>query len=205
MAVKAGADGVEIHGANGYLIQQFLSPNANTRVDNYGGSIGNRIRFAMEVATAVSDEIGADRTGFRLSPGSRLGGIDEGEDYGELYRHLVGELAKLDLAYLHIAHSGDEKLLEDIRAIWHGILLVNRINRPIESVGKDIEAGLADIAPIGRWALANPDVVDRLRAGEPLNVADQVTFYGGGAEGYTDYPRLTTSKVAGNVVRAQAI
>ncbi|PZX28222.1 N-ethylmaleimide reductase [Cupriavidus phytorum] len=199
MAVEAGADGVEIHGANGYLIQQFLAPNANTRMDNYGGSIPNRIRFAMEVAAAVSAEIGADRTAIRLSPGSRLGGIDEGEHYGDVYRHLVGELAKLDLAYLHLAHGGDESLLKDIRAIWRGILLVNRINRPIDAVGKDIEAGLADMAPIGRWALANPDAVDRLRAGEPMNEADQGTFYGGGAEGYTDYPRLTTSNVAARV------
>lgn len=189
-AVAAGADGVEIHAANGYLIQQFLSLNANTRDDRYGGSIANRIRFALEVATAVADEIGADRTGIRLSPGSRLGGIDEGPGYGELYRTLVTELAKQNLAYLHIAHNGDEPLLHDIRARWPKALLVNRVNRPLERIGQDIESGLADVAPVGRWALANPDFVQRLRTGLPLNEPDPLTFYGGGARGYTDYPLL---------------
>ncbi|MGJ7515711.1 alkene reductase [Pseudomonas baetica] len=189
-AIEAGADGVEIHAANGYLIQQFLSPNANTREDIYGGSIPNRIRFALEVATAVIEEIGADRTGIRLSPGSRLGGIDEGSNYGELYRTLVAALAKLDPAYLHIAHNGDEPLLKDIRALWPNALLVNRINRPLELIGQDVEAGLADVSPVGRWALANPDFVQRLRTGHPLNEADPQTFYGGGSHGYTDYPRL---------------
>lgn len=189
-AVEAGADGVEIHAANGYLIQQFLSPNANTRDDIYGGSIANRMRFALEVATAVAQEIGADRTGIRLSPGSRLGGIDEGSNHDELYRALVAELAKLGLAYLHIAHNGDEPLLQAIRALWPGALLVNRVNRPLELIGQDIESGLADVSPVGRWALANPDLVHRLRAGHALNEADPQTFYGGGARGYTDYPRL---------------
>ncbi|HEV7371754.1 alkene reductase, partial [Arenibaculum sp.] len=106
-AIEAGADGVEIHGGNGYLLQQFFSPNANVRTDEYGGSIANRARFALDVAAAVADEIGPDRTGIRLSPGSRLGGIDEGEDYPRFYAHLVGELATLGLAYLHLAHGGN--------------------------------------------------------------------------------------------------
>ena len=189
-AIEAGADGVEIHAANGYLIQQFLSSNANSRKDSYGGSIANRMRFALEVATAVADEIGADRTGIRLSPGSRLGGIDEGPDYGELYRALVAELAKLNLAYLHIAHNGDEPLLQSIRTLWTGTLLVNRVNRPLELIGQDVESGLADVSPVGRWALANPDFVLRLRTGQALNEPDPLTFYGGGARGYTDYPQL---------------
>ncbi len=189
-AIEAGADGVEIHAANGYLIQQFLSPNANNRQDIYGGSIANRIRFALEVATAVANEIGADRVGIRLSPGSSLGGIDEGTEYGELYRTLVTKLAELDLAYLHIAHNGDEPLLEDIRSLWPGPLLVNRVNRPLELIGQDVASGLADVSPVGRWALANPDLVQRLRTGQALNEPDPLTFYGGGAQGYTDYPRL---------------
>lgn len=195
-AIEAGADGVEIHGANGYLIQQFLSPNANTRNDHYGGSITNRIRFALEVTTAVADEIGADRTGIRLSPGSRLGGIDEGSNYAELYRALVAELANIDLAYLHIAHNGDEPLLHDIRARWAGPLLVNRVNRPLERIAQDIESGLADVAPVGRWALANPDFVLRLRTGQALNEPDPLTFYGGGARGYTDYPLLQAGSLS---------
>src|SRR5690606_15619005 len=146
-AIAAGADGVEIHAANGYLIQQCLAPNGNTRTDSYGGSIANRIRFALEVATAVANESGADRTGIRLSPGSHLGGIEEGANYSELYRALLSELAQLHLTYLHIAHNGDESLLKDIRSLWPGVLLVNRVNRPLELIGQDIEAGLADVSP----------------------------------------------------------
>lgn len=189
-AIEAGADGVEIHAANGYLIQQFLSPNANTRDDSYGGSVSNRIRFALEVVAAVVNEIGSDRTAIRLSPGSRLGGIDEGLNYSELYRALVSELNKSNLAYLHLAHNGDEPLLKEIRDIWTGVLLVNRVNRPLGDLGQDVEIGLADVSPVGRWALANPDFVERLRAGCALNDPDPLTFYGGDERGYTDYPQL---------------
>lgn len=187
-ALEAGADGVEIHGANGYLIQQFLSPNSNQRSDAHGGSIENRARFALEVAAAVVDEVGADRVGIRLSPGSRLGGIDEGEEHPALYRYLTEELAKLNLVYLHLAHGGNDELLRDIRARWRNTLLVNRGNRPLEAIGADVAAGLADMAPVGRWALANPDLVERLRRNAPLNTPDHTTFYGGGTRGYTDYP-----------------
>jgi N-ethylmaleimide reductase len=189
-AIEAGADGVEIHAGNGYLLQQFFSPNANLRSDGYGGSIANRARFGIEVAAAVADEIGAVRTGFRISPGSRLGGINEGEDYPDFYAHLVGELAGLGLAYLHVAHGGNDALLREFRRLWPTALLVNRGGRPLEAVGTDIEAGLADVAPVARWALANPDFVERLRAGVALNAPDKATFYGGGARGYTDYPRF---------------
>src|SRR6201987_1385004 len=123
-AIEAGADGVEIHGANAYLIQQFFAPSANTRTDEYGGSIENRARFAIEVATAVAEEIGADRTATRLSPGTTMWGIDEGSEGPALYRYLVAELDKLGLAYLHITHSGDELLLGDIRRLWkHPLIL----------------------------------------------------------------------------------
>lgn len=189
-AIRAGADGVEIHGANGYLIHQFFAPNANQREDRYGGSIENRARFALEVAAAVADEIGAERTGIRLSPGVGLGGLDEGADHGELYRYLVPELAKLDLAYLHVVHAGDDQLLRDIRSAWPKPLFVLRLGRTRDTLDADLEAGLADVVPLGRMALANPDVVERLRSGAPLNEADPATFYGGDATGYTDYPRL---------------
>lgn len=192
-SIEAGADGVEIHGANGYLIQQFFSPNANTRTDSYGGSIENRARFGLEVVAAVVDEVGADRTGIRLSPGSRLGGIAEGEGHEAFYLHLVKELARFDLAYLHVAHGGNEQLLRCIRDLWPRALLVNRVNRPLEAATADVVAGLADIAPVGRWALANPDFIDRFRRGAALNPPDPQTFYGSGAAGYTDYPRLEAS------------
>lgn len=187
-AITAGADGVEIHAANGYLIQQFFSPNSNQREDQYGGPVENRIRFALEVVDAVVAEVGADRVGIRISPGSSLGDIAEGSEYPALYRQLVLELAKRKLAYLHIAHNGNDELLADLRKLWTGALLVNRVNRPLEDIACDIDAGLADAVPVGRWALANPDFVKRLQEGHALNDADPSTFYGEGAKGYTDYP-----------------
>src|SRR5690606_14989001 len=144
-AIEAGADGVEIHGANGYLVQQFLSKNANLRDDAYGGSIENRARFAIETAEAVADAIGADRVGIRLSPGSRFNAIDEGEDYESLYRYLVPALAKLDLAYVHVVHGGNEALVQDIRRLWPNALLLNRGGQPLQTIAADVEAGLADV------------------------------------------------------------
>lgn len=177
------ADGVEIYGANGYLIHQFISENANKRKDEYGGSIQNRARFAIEVAAAIAKEIGADRTGFRISPGIPLGDIDEGKSGSDVYRYLISELAKLKLAYLHMVHGGNEDLLREIRSSWPAALLVNRAGRPREDITVDIDGGLAEIAPIGSWALSNPDLVERLKMGAPLNIPDRATFYGGGSQG----------------------
>ena len=192
-AIAAGADGVEIHGANGYLLHQFLSPNANHRTDLYGGSVANRSRLTVEIAQAVADEIGADRVGIRLSPAMPLGGINEGDtdSVRAQYRDLVGALAPLNLAFLHIHHVGDDELLREFREVWPTALLVVRYGRTREQIADDIVAGLADIAPLGRFALANPDIVDRLRTDAPLNELDAATLYGGGAAGYTDYPVLT--------------
>ncbi|MHA6832583.1 alkene reductase [Ralstonia pseudosolanacearum] len=190
-AVEAGADGVEIHGANAYLIQQFFAPSANTRTDAYGGSIENRARFAIEVAAAIADEIGADRTGIRLSPGTTMWGIDEGTEGPDLYRYLVAELDKLGLAYLHVLHQGDKPLLADLRNRWKQPLIVNRPGRPREQVGTDVASGLADLEAYGQMVLANPDFVTRLKANAPMNEAQRHTFFGGSAPGYTDYPTLS--------------
>jgi N-ethylmaleimide reductase len=188
-AVAAGADGVEIHGANGYLVHQFLSTNANRRTDDYGGSIDNRIRFAVQVAEAVAAEIGPGRTGFRISPGNPFNGIVE-EDVPELYAALVDRLAPLDLAYLHLMHAGDEQLLASIRDRWPGVLLLNRAGASVEQRVADVDAGRADVITFGSLALANPDLVERIRAGAPLNAPDPATFYGGDHRGYVDYPTL---------------
>lgn len=189
-AIAAGADGVELHAANGYLLHQFLSPNSNMRSDEYGGSIENRTRFVVEVARAVANEIGSDRTGIRISPNIGLGGLDEGDpvDVYNQYRHLVSELASFDLAYLHLFHNGDDELVRMIRDTWPSALMVLRLGRTRDQISDYINAGLADIAPVGRFALANPDLVTRLQHDLPLNDADPSTFYDGGAKGYVDYP-----------------
>ena len=192
-AVEAGADGVEIHGANAYLVQQFFAPGANMRTDDYGGSIQNRARFAIEVATAIAGEIGAERTAIRLSPGTTMWGIDEGAEGPDLYRFLVAELDKLGLAYVHIMHQGNEVLLSDIRKLWTRALIVNRPGRPLERVGSDLASGLADLESYGQMVLANPDFVARLTANSTMNEANRMTFFGGDARGYTDYPHLHDS------------
>jgi 2,4-dienoyl-CoA reductase-like NADH-dependent reductase (Old Yellow Enzyme family) len=189
-AIEAGANGVEIHGANGYLLQQFIAPNANLRDDEYGGSIANRMRFTLEVTRAVAEAIGAQRTAIRLSPGATLGGLEEGPEGPDLYPRLVAELDEIGLAYLHLLHLGDEALLADLRQAWSGVLIVNRAGLGRERIGRDVASGLADIESYGQMVLANPDFVDRIRSGAPLNVADKATFYGGGTTGYTDYPTL---------------
>ncbi|MEU4098217.1 alkene reductase [Streptomyces sp. NPDC026673] len=189
-AIAAGADGVEIHGANGYLPHQFLSSNANLRTDRYGGSIENRIRFTVEVAKAVADEIGGGRTGLRISPANTLNDIEE-KDTHELYPALVRALAPLDLAYLHIMHLGDDELLDRLRGVWPGTLVLNRAGSDVAARAKDIIDGRADVVTVGTMALANPDLVERIRAGVSLNTPDPDTFYGGDAVGYTDYPSHT--------------
>jgi len=203
-AIDAGADGVELHGANSYLIQQFFAPSANARSDEYGGSIANRARFAIEVVSAVAGEIGADRTAIRLSPGLTMNGIDEGAEGPDLYRYLVAELDKLGLAYLHVLHAGDERLLGDIRSLWKQALIVNRPGRPRDQIGVDVASGLADLESYGQMVLANPDFVARVKAAAPMNEADRVSFFGGAAQGYTDYPRLRQPrprKARGSVCR----
>ncbi|MCZ2850523.1 alkene reductase [Modestobacter sp. VKM Ac-2978] len=188
-AVAAGFDAVEVHGANGYLVHQFLSDNANQRTDAHGGSIANRIRFAVDVVSAVADEIGADRTGLRISPSNPYNDIVEADPH-TLYSALLSALAPMDLAYLHLLHFGDEDLLRDLRRAWPTALLLNRAGTDIDTRVADLDAGLADVITVGALALANPDLPARVRAGAPLNDADPTTFYGGDHRGYTDYPTL---------------
>jgi len=190
-AIEAGADGVEVHGANGYLVHQFLAPNANERTDEYGGSLENRARFAVEVVQAIVAAVGPEKTAIRLSPGLPTGGIVEGNANDDLYRYLATEFDKIGIAYLHILHIGNEALVADIRKASSGVLIVNRPGRAREQVGADVAAGVADMEALGTMALANPDLVTRLREDAPLNEPRVPLFYaGGGAEGYTDYPAL---------------
>ena len=188
-AIEAGADGVEIHGANGYLVHQFLSDNANQRTDAYGGTVSNRVRFGVEVAAAIAGEIGAARTAMRISPGNPFNDIVD-DDSRAPYHTLVEELARLQLGYLHLVQVGSDELLRWIRPRWPTALIVNRPGQAPARLGDDVAAGLAEFTSVATLALANPDLVVRLRKGAPLNTPDRFTFYGGGAAGYTDYPAL---------------
>lgn len=190
-AIEAGADGVEIHGANAYLIQQFFAPGANTRTDEYGGSIENRARFAIEIAKAIAHEIGADRTAIRLSPGTTMWGIDEGADGPDLYRYLIAKLNELGLAYVHIMHQGNEPLLADIRSLWSSALILNRPGRLRDQIGTDIASGLADLEAYGAMVLANPDFVERLKTNASMNEPKQEGYFGGDDKFYIDYPTLS--------------
>jgi N-ethylmaleimide reductase len=188
-AIDGGADGVEIHGANGYLVQQFLSSSTNQRTDRYGGSIENRIRFALEVAGEIAAEIGPERTAIRISPGNTYNDMAETEVSAH-YHALVTGLAPLKLAYLHILHRGDEPLLTQVRKDWPGVLMVNHAGAELAVRSKDVEQGRADLISLGVMALANPDLVARIKAGAGFNTPDPQSFYGGTEKGYTDYPML---------------
>lgn len=191
-AVDAGFDGVELHGANGYLISQFLSSNANLRTDGYGGSVAHRIRFAVEAVSATVEAVGAARTGIRLSPGGTFWGVRETE-VTELYTALLGELARLELAYVHLEGTADEEVLVALRRAWPGTLVMN----PVVPMGPkqtgrseaDHWLGLgADLISFGRAFIANPDLVERLRTGVPVAPVDEATYYQGGDAGYLTYP-----------------
>jgi N-ethylmaleimide reductase len=155
--------------------------------------IADRIRFAVEVASAVADEIGAERTGLRISPGNPYNDIAE-HDTRDLYPALVTALAPLSLAYLHLTHGGDEELL---RQQWPTALFLNRAGADIDTRVADLDAGLADVITVGTTALANPDLPARLRSGAPLNQADPATFYGGDHRGCTDYLTLAAAAASG--------
>ncbi|MFD8783577.1 alkene reductase [Kitasatospora sp. NPDC059599] len=192
-AVEAGFDGVEIHGANGYLVHQFLSTNANRRTDDWGGEVEGRIRFAVEVVTAVAEAIGPDRVGLRISPANPYNDIAE-DDHRDTYRALVAALEPIGLAYLHVLEGPDRELTLELRERFTGTLVLNPFTHP-EATGPDalalVEEGTADIIAFGALFLANPDLPARLAAGGPFNTPDTATFYGGDHRGYTDYPTLT--------------
>lgn len=203
-AIEAGFDGVEIHGANGYLIDQFIKDGTNKREDQYGGSIENRSRFALQVVDAVSDAIGAEKTGIRFSPAGRNQGIVDSNPK-EVFGYLLKQLNDYDLAYVHFMEPmGDVsglpnyplEVTEFFRPVYNGTIITNvGFNR--ESGNKVLAENTADLVAYGQLFLANPDLPDRFAAKADLNEPDPDTFYGGDETGYTDYPFMDdNSKVA---------
>jgi N-ethylmaleimide reductase len=197
-AIEAGLDGVEVHAANGYLLHQFLDPTINLREDAYGGSPENRARFVIEVVTAVAEAIGAEKVGLRISPGHQFNGVAEevGDDLDATYAALVDGVEPLGLAYLSILAAPVGDLTADLRRRFSGSVLLNdgfAEVTTLESVEDLLQTGLADAIVVGRPFLANPDLSARWEQGAELNEPNQDTFYGGGAEGYTDYPTLEAS------------
>ncbi|TDR89102.1 alkene reductase [Enterovirga rhinocerotis] len=200
-AKAAGFDGIEIHSANGYLLEQFLQTRTNQRTDRYGGSIENRCRLPLEVTRAVVDVLGADKVGIRLSPFGVAN--DSGEaDPGPLYTHLIKELAKLDLAFLHLVeprasgtgqaevdHQNVPMASELYRPFWPGVLIAAG-NYKADAAEATVASGQADAIAFGRLFISNPDLPERLRRGAPLTPYNRATFYGGDEAGYTDYPTL---------------
>jgi N-ethylmaleimide reductase len=192
LAVEQGDfDGVEVHGANGYLPHQFLAEGTNSRTDQYGGNPENRARFLVEVATAVAAAVGGDRVGVRVSPANSFNDIVEHETEA-LYAAVVAGLAPLGLAYLHVV-QGPAAVTEQIRQAWPATLIVNAafsLPTTRENLTRLLEDGRADLVAVGRAFIANPDLVRRLRLDAPLNPADETSFYGGTDVGYIDYPAL---------------
>jgi N-ethylmaleimide reductase len=193
-ARAAGFDAVEIHAANGYLIQQFLSDAANKRTDRYGGSIENRARLLMEVVEAVTGAWEPARVGIRLSPWTGFASCRDSDPLAT-FGHVLDQLAPKGLAFLHMVEgeTGGERApdaeVAALKARWPGVYVANN-GYDGALAARRIEAGLADAVAFGRPFIANPDLVARLRLGAPLNTPDQATFYGGDAAGYTDYPVL---------------
>ena len=195
-AIKAGFDGVEVHGANGYLIDQFLKDGANQRTDAYGGSIENRTRFLLEVMDAVIAEIGAARTGLRLSPVSPANGISDSNPQA-LFNHVIEELEKRHPVYIHVVEGATggprdvapDFFFEELRKRYSGAWMVNN-GYDLALANSVLADGKADLVAFGKPFIANPDLVERLRRDAPLNEVDRDTLYGGGAKGYVDYPTL---------------
>lgn len=185
---EAGFDAVEIHGANGYIIDQFLRDGVNQRHDKYGGSAENRARFLLEVTEAVAKEFGADRTGVRLSPTNPFNDMGDSnplDTFGTALRHL----ATLNLAWTHFSSLGDTDLTRRLRDVYGKPFILNG-GFTAESAEAAIKADLAVAVSFGSLYIANPDLVERFAADAPLNAPDPSTFYGGGEKGYIDYPVL---------------
>jgi N-ethylmaleimide reductase len=194
-ALEAGFDGVEIHGANGYLLDQFAKDGTNRRTDAYGGSIENRAKLMLEVSKVVAAEAGPERTGIRISPVTPANDVSDSNPQ-PLFDYIVDGLNALKLTYIHViegATGGPRDIAPfdyaSLRKRFAGAYVANN-GYDFELADKVLAAGAADLIAFGKPFIANPDLVERLKRGAPLNAPDKATFYGGGAKGYTDYPVL---------------
>ena len=202
LGIEAGFDGIELHGANGYLLEQFLHPRSNQRTDEYGGSVQKRARFVIEVARGVADAIGADRTGIRLSPWSKFNDMAHFPETDEAYGYLAEELQKIGIVYVHVVdHSrlagleAAAKTVAVIRSAFTNTYISSGNYTTLDDIETALSSGAADLVAMARPFIANPDLVERLRLGLPLADANPATFYAPGphgfADGYTDYPMAT--------------
>lgn len=197
-AIEAGFDGVEIHAANGYLIDQFLRSGSNQRSDHYGGSAENRVRFLLEVTDAVTAAVGRARTGVRISPGNQFNSMHD-DDPTETFNLVAEQLGARAIAYLHVVEDrgdlDDSFSFDELKKRFGGLYMANQGYD--EDIARDeIRNGRADLVAFGKPFIANPDLVERLRNGWPLACADPDDFYGGGAEGYIDYPTYDEQQAA---------
>jgi N-ethylmaleimide reductase len=197
-ALTAGFDGVEVHGANGYLLDQFLRDGSNQRTDSYGGSLENRCRLLLEVVVAVSKVWGAERVGVRLSPSGTFNDMSDSEPE-KLFTYLLGQLNRFDLAYLHIVDALESDIRHGAKVVELSALRRAYLGTLITCGGYDSAKGnqilaneLADAIAFGELYIANPDLVERFRVNAPLNSPDPSTYYGGDEKGYTDYPFLNS-------------
>lgn len=193
-AMAAGFDGVEVHGANGYLVDQFLRDTTNRRSDDWGGSIDNRVRFLREVMTTIAAEIGADRAGIRLSPWSNANDVGLDSDTEGLFGAAIDVLNDIGIAFLHVVEgqTGGPRAwpaggIEALRARFRGVWIANNGYDRASAIAA-VDSGAADAVAFGKLYISNPDLAQRLAADAPLNPAPTSGLYGGGAEGYTDYP-----------------
>jgi N-ethylmaleimide reductase len=197
-ALEAGFDGVEIHSANGYLLDQFLRDGTNKRTDNYGGSLANRTRLLLEVVKAVIGVAGADRTGVRISPLNPFNDISDSDPQG-LFNYVAHALSPFKLAYLHVVegaiHSSTDAAFDfvELRKHFKGAYMAN-LSYDKARGNAALAAGNADLIAYGVPFLANPDLVERFAKNAPLNTPDSNTFYGGDEKGYTDYPSLQEAR-----------
>jgi N-ethylmaleimide reductase len=194
-ALEAGFDGVEIHGANGYLLDQFAKDGTNKRTDAYGGSIENRARLMIEVSKAVAAEAGADRTGIRISPVTPANDVSDSNPQ-PLFDHIVDQLNALKLVYIHVIEGSTGGPRDNapfdyasLRKRFSGTYIANN-GYDFKLATEVLDQNKADLIAFGKLFISNPDLVERLKLGAPLNPFDKATFYGGGAKGYTDYPAL---------------